>query len=84
MLVEVCLKFNIAELVSRFLFAVVLTVLLDSIISKMDHRIFYVREVEETARGPDVTFCVIIGLYVPINAGNHCICTNVKLTLLVQ
>ena len=71
-------------LVSRFESAVVVTLLLNGIVSQMDHAVCRVFQVVFTATGPQIPVSVPVGLQVSVNGGAEGVATDVKLAILVQ
>ena len=78
-LVQIILKFGIAQFITRFKFAVVLSLLLNCIICQVHHPIGEVRQGEFSATRSHVALLVIVSLVVSILGSGHAECANVKL-----
>ena len=78
-LVDVILKFSIAQLVARFKFTVILGLLLYGIIGEVNHAIGKVVEGELAAGCAQVALCVVVRLEVAVVARHHAVGADVEL-----
>ena len=83
-LVDVILKFSIAQLVAWFKFTVVLGLLLYSIIGEVHHAIGQVVEGELAAGCAQVALCVVVRLEVAVVACHHAVGADVELASVDQ
>ena len=78
-LVDVILKFSVAQLVAWFKFTVVFGFLLYGIIGEVHHAIGQVVEGELAAGCAQVALCVVVRLKVAVGACHHAVSADVEL-----
>ena len=82
--VEVLLEVGVGELVATLKLPVVITLLLDCVVSQMNKSICNILKIEVLATSPKVALIVPIALEVAINCSQHSVASNVKLSVLVK
>lgn len=84
LLVDVQLKFTIRHLVTDFIFAIILVFFLDGIVSQVNKFVVQVVNIKLITAGSDIAFFIDVNFHPSTNGGNHCVCSNVKLTSMDQ
>lgn len=79
-LVKVSLELKVAHFISRLKFTVVFRLFLNSIVGEMNELILKVVDVELSARGAQVSLFVKVCFVITVDACDHCIRADVKLT----
>jgi hypothetical protein len=74
----------VGELVATLKLPVVITLLLDCVVSQMNKSISNILKIEVLATSPKVALIVPIALEVAINSSQQSVASNVKLSVLVE
>ena len=78
------MEVRVGELVATLKLPVVITLLLDCVVSQMNKSICNILKIEVLATSPKVALIVPIALEVAINCSQHSVASNVKLSVLVK
>jgi hypothetical protein len=78
------LEIWVRELVATLKLPVVITLLLDCVVSQMNKSISNILKIEVLATSPKVALIVPIALEVAINSSQQSVASNVKLSVLVE
>ena len=83
-IIKIFLEFRVRELITRFKFSVIITLLLDSIISQVNQPIGDILQVKIFAACSQIALIVPVSLKISIDWGHQSVASNVELSVFVE